>query len=664
MNPYNPYGTASYGHAQSSWDPATYAQWVMYDPAQQIGSLQQDPPPPFSYPQPSYGYPPPQQPPIQPGYYPPQPPAAPPPPSVPQPLAQPLPPPVPVPPPLDPYYGHYLHNDHLRNQHQQQQQQSYAGEAYYYSQQQQIATFPPFPPPTVPAPVARPPAFVSPYAIFDTPGRDARPKRICIVLRGIPGSGKSHLARIIKTWEVAAGGPSAPRILSLDDYFLEEVEEVVDDEERKGKRKKVTVSKYVFDPALLPSYAQQLVKAAQRTLSDRVHPIVVIDADNERADACRAFWEAATKSGYEVFVAETPSRDASACAAASRHGRSKAEIEAVLARFEALPDFYVRLNSQELLDYDAGRPRPPPTERPPSPPPLPPSEDSPATARGGPPEGRALVSSEPAAKKTRWEVVEEAERAAEEARRLQQERAEVAAAAEAAARSAPAGPSSRGDRGGPVRGILKKEDPGAAFSGRRRKAVRWMDEELGAPEHLTTIYELEGLGPPLDHPHDGHISHTEFVRLAKAEHDAFRSILYGGRGIRDLAQAPAVVSGPLLFRAAGAADEDDEDVTADGPALFPRLNPLRAGVLPSPALESTTIPRVAAAEVPKTGEGEEGAAPRRREDLDSVSRGPPEPAVTAGLEGSGTSFRLGLGLLAADYGGSDDSDDGESDANP
>ena len=51
------------------------------------------------------------------------------------------------------------------------------------------------------------------------PGRAKRPKRIAIVLRGPPGSGKSHLARLLRDAEVAAGG-EAPRIHSIDDYFI------------------------------------------------------------------------------------------------------------------------------------------------------------------------------------------------------------------------------------------------------------------------------------------------------------------------------------------------------------------------------------------------------------------------------------------------------------
>lgn len=55
-------------------------------------------------------------------------------------------------------------------------------------------------------------------SIFQVPGRVTRPKRLAIVLRGLPGSGKSFVAKRLKDIEVEQGG-DAPRIHALDDYF-------------------------------------------------------------------------------------------------------------------------------------------------------------------------------------------------------------------------------------------------------------------------------------------------------------------------------------------------------------------------------------------------------------------------------------------------------------
>ena len=45
-----------------------------------------------------------------------------------------------------------------------------------------------------------------------------RPPKIVVILRGIPGSGKSYVAKNIKTQE-SSYGSETPRILALDDYF-------------------------------------------------------------------------------------------------------------------------------------------------------------------------------------------------------------------------------------------------------------------------------------------------------------------------------------------------------------------------------------------------------------------------------------------------------------
>lgn len=54
--------------------------------------------------------------------------------------------------------------------------------------------------------------------LFQPPGRDKRPSRIVVLLRGPPGSGKSAAARKIRTIEQDAG--ASVRVHSIDDYFV------------------------------------------------------------------------------------------------------------------------------------------------------------------------------------------------------------------------------------------------------------------------------------------------------------------------------------------------------------------------------------------------------------------------------------------------------------
>lgn len=60
--------------------------------------------------------------------------------------------------------------------------------------------------------------------MLEPPHRSQRPAAITLIIRGIPGSGKSWLARRVRELEVAAGG-RPPRILSIDPYFMVDVDE-------------------------------------------------------------------------------------------------------------------------------------------------------------------------------------------------------------------------------------------------------------------------------------------------------------------------------------------------------------------------------------------------------------------------------------------------------
>lgn len=56
------------------------------------------------------------------------------------------------------------------------------------------------------------------------PARDTRPPFIALILRGLPGSGKSHLCRKLKELEATHGAANDVRVMSIDDYYLVESE--------------------------------------------------------------------------------------------------------------------------------------------------------------------------------------------------------------------------------------------------------------------------------------------------------------------------------------------------------------------------------------------------------------------------------------------------------
>ncbi|RWS23035.1 YLP motif-containing protein 1-like protein, partial [Leptotrombidium deliense] len=124
-----------------------------------------------------------------------------------------------------------------------------------------------------------PSGVVSIDDLLSPPSRDFRPKNIVIILRGLPGSGKTYFAKLVKDKEVENGG-SAPRILSLDDYFLVEKDNSNQDEDiRKGIVAKGL--QYEYDREMEQTYRVMLSKTFRKTVDNGYFSIIIIDAINE-----------------------------------------------------------------------------------------------------------------------------------------------------------------------------------------------------------------------------------------------------------------------------------------------------------------------------------------------------------------------------------------------
>eukprot|EP00887_Chlorella_sp_A99_P008089 scaffold12.g8089.t1 len=414
----------------------------------------------------------------------------------------------------------------------------------------------PLPPPGQAAPPRR-----DLLELLEGPGRAARPRRLAVVLRGLPGAGKSRAARLIREREVAAGG-EAPRILSLDDYFVTEVEREAEEEEggaagaggRRGRKRKVEALEYQYDAEMEPAYARDLLRAFQRTAAEGRHRLVVVDAPLCTLAEFKELWAAGQAVGYEV------------CHQRNVHGRSKEDVWRLAAAYEPTPPCYAAVDLGPLLFRDKGG-----------------GAGGGAGARGaGGAQGAGAEIAEvdmegeedereaPAAagdssgagasagagkegaaprraSGSRWAVLEEEEE-------------EEAALGRATKRGRPggggapvddwrdllgrqqAGAAGGGGAAGRPRGILMRPD--GAGSGRR---VRWPDLEEAAAaaaggfriaggQRLETVHLLHGLGPPPGEgarPGAGPCAGPSFGEAARAERlqegSAFRRILLGER---------------------------------------------------------------------------------------------------------------------------------------
>lgn len=187
-------------------------------------------------------------------------------------------------------------------------------------------------------------------SLFQKPGRVARPKRVAIVLRGLPGSGKSYIAKKLKDIEVQQGG-DAPRIHAIDDYFVTEVEkEVMEDIPGKKPRKRsLRQMEYCYEAELEGAYKAGLLKAFERTVKEARYAMVMVDAPNVAADDLRAYWSAGQRGGYDVYILEVDHGSPQECHQRNIHNRSLADIEQAAAQWQDTPTMYPLLDVACLL---------------------------------------------------------------------------------------------------------------------------------------------------------------------------------------------------------------------------------------------------------------------------------------------------------------------------
>jgi YLP motif-containing protein 1 len=75
---------------------------------------------------------------------------------------------------------------------------------------------------------------------------------------------------------------SAPRILSLDDYFMSEESEKTVKDPVTGKDTKEKVSTYEFDPAKESKYRDNLFKAFRKTIEDGYFRFIIVDCVHDK----------------------------------------------------------------------------------------------------------------------------------------------------------------------------------------------------------------------------------------------------------------------------------------------------------------------------------------------------------------------------------------------
>ncbi|KAJ3692021.1 hypothetical protein LUZ60_012371 [Juncus effusus] len=192
--------------------------------------------------------------------------------------------------------------------------------------------------------------------LLKEPHRKSRPDNFVIILRGLPGSGKSYLAKMLRDIEIENGG-DPPRIHSMDDYFMIEVEKDVEESEglsSKSRGKKLTkkVVEYCYEAEMEETYRESMLKAFKKTLDEGKFTFVIVDDRNLRVADFAQFWAISKRAGYEVYLLEAPYKDPMGCVARNVHGFKLDEIKKMEARWEEAPPLYLQLDIQPLLRGD------------------------------------------------------------------------------------------------------------------------------------------------------------------------------------------------------------------------------------------------------------------------------------------------------------------------
>lgn len=130
-------------------------------------------------------------------------------------------------------------------------------------------------------------------------------KKRCIVLRGLPGSGKS-------TFTSQLGGEAI--VCSADHYF-----------ERSGI--------YVFDPKML-FLAHRICRNKFEAAIDAGAPLVVVDNTNIKYKDWKDYLTYALEHGYHVTVAEAQERDIDVLIARGKHGVPRPTYERMLKEYK------------------------------------------------------------------------------------------------------------------------------------------------------------------------------------------------------------------------------------------------------------------------------------------------------------------------------------------
>lgn len=143
---------------------------------------------------------------------------------------------------------------------------------------------------------------------------------------------------------------SAPRVSSLDDYFLEEEEEQVEDPDQPGV--KTSRFKYKYDVEMIETYNKSALKTFQKTLVDGYFSFALVDNINARVCDFNPYCVMASNAGWNVYICETEEKDLQVLAKKNLHGWCVQDLKGLEAIWEPTPINMIQLRMGDLLQKE------------------------------------------------------------------------------------------------------------------------------------------------------------------------------------------------------------------------------------------------------------------------------------------------------------------------
>jgi len=155
--------------------------------------------------------------------------------------------------------------------------------------------------------------------------------RKVIIMRGLPGSGKSHYVRQLANGHAGETSDTDVQVTVCSaDHFFEKPRTHITD---MGVYEQPV---YDFDPKLLPQAHQACMRAFVQALSEE-HPVVVVDNTHVHRWEYENYVMVARLAGYDVEIVEvmpTTIEELRLCAERNRHGVPPDVVARMVMEFE------------------------------------------------------------------------------------------------------------------------------------------------------------------------------------------------------------------------------------------------------------------------------------------------------------------------------------------